>query len=199
MKSLGLKLSVVAMSLSTLAFGQSAAQNPAMKSDMHESVEKPAPSEAQKSFDAMKTFAGEWEGAVTVPEMPQMSNGKPLHISVRVTSRGNAVVHELQEANTLLDATKYDHPVTMLYVDGDQLNLIHYCDAGNRPHMTGKMSPDGKTVEFELVDISGGTTHGHMHHAVFTYIDANHHLEDWTYMLPGDKPVHAHFDVHRVN
>jgi hypothetical protein len=30
-------------------------------------------------------------------------------------------------------------------------------------------------------------------------IDANHHTEDWTYMLPGDKPVHAHFDLQRVN
>jgi hypothetical protein len=38
-----------------------------------------------------------------------------------------------------------------------------------------------------------------MHHAVFTVIDSNHHTEDWTYMLPGDKPVHAHFDLQRVN
>ena len=87
----------------------------------------------------------------------------------------------------------------MLYVDGGQLNLIHYCDAGNRPHMVGKMSPDGKTVEFTLVDISGSTEPGHMHHAVFTYIDASHHTEDWTYMMPGDKPIHAHVDAHRLN
>ena len=83
-----------------------------------------------------------------------------MHVSMRVTSRGNALVHELQEAGTPLDATKYDHPVTMLYVDGDQLTLVHYCDAGNRPRMTGKMSPDGKTVEFEFVDISGSTQYG---------------------------------------
>jgi hypothetical protein len=194
MKSLGFMLSVVLMSLSTVAFAQSEAQY-----DPHKSVDKPAPSEAQKSFETMKTFAGEWEGPVKVPEMPEMSGGKPLHVSLRVTSRGNAVVHELQEANTLLDPTKFDHPVTMLYVDGEQLNLIHYCDAGNRPHMTGKMSPDGKTVEFELVDVSGSMKNGHMHHAVFTYIDANHHLEDWTYVMPGDKPIHAHFDLHRAN
>jgi hypothetical protein len=165
---------------------------------MHKAVDGPATSDAQKSFDIMKTFAGEWEGPATVPEMPKMSGGK-LHVSMRVTSRGNAVVHELQEANTLLDATKYDHPVTMLYVDGGQLNLIHYCDAGNRPHMVGKSSHDGKTVEFEFADISGSQERGHMHHAVFTYIDANHHSEDWTYILPGDKAIHAHFDVHRVN
>jgi hypothetical protein len=188
MKSGRFVLPVVLLFLSTVTFAQSDAQKPA-------SI--PASSEAQKSFDAMKTFAGEWDGPVTVPEAPDMNGGK-LHLSLRVTSRGHAIVHELQEANTPLDATKYDHPVTMLYVEGDQLNLIHYCDAGNRPRMTGKMSPDGKTIEFGLVDVSGGTNHGHMHHAVFTYIDANHHTEDWTYVMPGDKPVHAHFDLQRV-
>jgi hypothetical protein len=199
MKSVRFMLSIVLLSLSVLAFAQSDAQKPVVQSDPHKSVDKPAPSEAQKSFDTIKTYAGEWEGPVTVPEMPEMNGGKPMHLSLRVTSRGNAVVHEFQEANTLLDATKYDHPVTMLYVDGGQLNLVHYCDAGNRPHMIGKMSPDGKTVDFGLVDVSGSTERGHMHHAVFTYIDANHHTEDWTYMMPGDKPIHAHFDVHRVN
>ena len=198
MKSLRFLLSLDLLSLSTMAFAQTDAQKPdAQMSDAHKSIDKPAPSAAQKSFDTMKTFAGDWEGPVAVPEMPEMSDGKPLHVSLRVTSRGNAIVHEMQEANTLLDATKYDHPVTMLYVNDDQLNLVHYCDAGNRPHMIGKMSPDGKTVEFELVDISGSTEHGHMHHAVFTYIDASHHTEDWTYMM-GDKPVHAHFDLKRI-
>ncbi len=187
MKTLSLMLSAVLLSLGTVAFAQS---------DMQKSSVAPAPSEAQKSFTTMKSLAGEWEGPVTVAEMPQMSNGKPLHVSLRVTSRGNALVHELQEAGTPLDATKYDHPVTMLYVDGDQLTLIHYCDAGNRPRMTGKMSPDGKTVEFELKDISGSTEE-HMHHSVFTIVDANHHTEDWTFMMK-DKPIHAHFDLQRV-
>ena len=188
MKFLRCTVSAVLLSLSFVAFAQS---------DMHK-PDKPAPSEAQKSFEQMKTFAGEWEGPVAVPEMPSMSGGNPLHVSLRVTSRGNAVVHELQEANTPLDPAKFDHPVTMLYVEGDKLNLIHYCDAGNRPHMVGTMSPDNKKVEFELVDVSGGTKFGHMHHAVFTYIDADHHLEDWTYMMPGDKPIHAHFDLQRA-
>jgi hypothetical protein len=117
---------------------------------------------------------------------------------MRVTSRGNAIVHEMQEANTPLDPAKYDHPITMLYVDNGQLTLIHYCDAGNRPHMAGKVSPDGKTVEFSFVDLSGSDHYGHMQHAVFTMVDADHHTEDWTYMMPGDKLIHAHFDLKRV-
>jgi hypothetical protein len=194
MKSFRIMLPVVLISLATVAFAQSDAQKASAPPETPKPV---ALSEAQRSFETIKTFAGEWEGPVTVPEVPEMNDGKPLHLSLRVTSRGNAVVHEFQEANTPLDAAKYDHPVTMLYVDGGQLNLIHYCDAGNRPHMIGKMSPDGKTVEFGLVEVSGSTEHGHMHHAVFTYIDANHHTEDWTYMM-GDKPIHAHFDLKRI-
>jgi hypothetical protein len=158
-------------------------------------------SEVQKSFEALKSLAGSWEGPITVnPLMPGMNEQpiKPMRVTMRVTSRGNAIVHEFQEANTPLDPSRYDHPVTMLYVDAGQLNLVHYCDAGNRPHMTGKVSPDGKTVEFDFADLSGGNQHGHMHHAVFTFIDADHHTEEWTYMMPGDKPIHARMELHRV-
>lgn len=158
-----------------------------------------AETDAQKSFDQLKTLAGTWEGPVTVnPPQPEMSSDKPVHISLRVTSLGNALVHEMQESGTPLDPAKYDHPVTMFYVDGDRLILTHYCDAGNRPRMSGKVSPDGKTVEFDFVDLSGSNNYGHMYHAVFTAVDANHHIEDWTYMMPGDKPVHAHMDLTRA-
>jgi hypothetical protein len=179
MKSLRVLLPLAVLSLATAAFAQS---------------------DAQKSFNNLKTLGGEWEGLVTVnPPMPGMTgDSASLHISMRVTSRGHAIVHELQEAGTPLDPNKYDHPVTMLYLNGDQLNLVHYCDAGNRPHMVARKSTDGKTVEFDLVDVSGGTENGHMHHGVFTFVDSDHHVEDWTYMMPGDKPVHAHFDLHRV-
>lgn len=158
-----------------------------------------AQSDAQKSFDALKTLAGDWEGPVTVnPPQHGMHDNTQLHISMRVTSRGHVIVHEGQEAATPLDPSKYDHPVTMLYLDDDRLTLVHYCDAGNRPRMVARNSPDGKTVEFDFVDLAGSNEYGHMYHAVFTPIDADHHLEDWTYMMPGDNPVHAHFDLHRA-
>src|SRR5580693_7244188 len=195
MKSLRFVLPVVLMSLPVVTLAQS---------DAHKMAEPKAPapkSEAQNSFDAMKTLAGDWEGPVKT-DMPVEANVdiKPLHVSMRVTSRGNVLVHEFQEAGTPLDPAKYDHPVTMLYVDvdTDRLTLVHYCDAGNRPRMTGKISPDGKTLEFDFADLSGSNKYGHMHHAVFTIIDANHHTEDWTYMMPGDKPMHAHFELQRI-
>ncbi len=157
-----------------------------------------ADSDAQKSFDKMKTLAGTWEGPVTVnPPQADINTDKPVHVSLRVTSRGNALVHEMQESGAPLDPARYDHPVTMFYLDGERLLLTHYCDAGNRPRMTAKLTPDGK-IEFDFLDLAGGNQYGHMYHAVFTVIDANHHIEDWTYMMPGDKPVHAHLDLQRA-
>ncbi len=95
MKSLRIMLSVVVlMSFATAAFAQTDAQRPdAHKSDAQKSSVVAVPSEVQKSFTTMKSLAGEWEGIVTVPDAPQMSGSK-MHASMRVTSRGNALVHE---------------------------------------------------------------------------------------------------------
>jgi hypothetical protein len=202
MKSHRFMLSIAVVTLVTAAaFAQNHAdtqKEPAAQSDAHKSVENPAPSDAQKSFDQLKTLAGTWAGNLTTdPKDPEMEGTHP-QVTLRVTSRGNAIVHEMKEAGMPDDPAKYDHPVTMLYVDSGRLTLVHYCDAGNRPRMTAKVSPDGKKVEFEFLDLSGGNEYGHMHHSVFTIIDANHHTEDWTYMMPGDKPMHAHMDLQRT-
>jgi hypothetical protein len=194
MKTRCLTLSALLFLLSTITFAQSATHK------MDAPMTSAPTSDAQRSFDTMKSLAGEWEGPVKT-DLPPAAHAdiKPLHVSMRVTSRGNVLVHEFQEAGTPLDAAKYDHPVTMLYVDEGRLTLIHYCDAGNRPRMIARVSPDGKVLEFDFADLSGGDTLGHMHHAVFTMIDENHHTENWTYMTPGDKPVQAFFDLHRTN
>jgi hypothetical protein len=166
-----------------------------------ETAKAPAPSDAEKSFDKLKSLAGTWQGPVKMdPPSAEMGGDDPgaVQVTFRITSRGNSMVHEMKSGDKPEDPTKYDHPVTMFYLDSDRLLLTHYCDAGNRPRMVGKVSPDGKKIEFDFIDLSGGTQYGHMHHAVFTIIDDNHHSEDWTYMMPGDKPMHAHMDLARA-
>lgn len=192
MKSVRCLLPLFVVAFATVAFAQS---------DMHKSdAATAAPSAAQKSFTEMKSLAGTWQGSVKVdPPMPEMETGKPTEVLMRVTSRGNALVHEMKEAGSVDDPKKNDHPVTMFYIDNDRLLLTHYCDAGNRPRMAARTSPDGKTVEFDFLDVAGSTKYGHMEHAVFTLIDANHHTEDWTFIMPGDKPIHAHMDLKRTN
>jgi hypothetical protein len=178
MKSIRFLLSFVLLSLTTVTFAQS---------------------DAQKSFDKLKTLTGSWKGPVaTFPKADDIPEGTITQVSLRTTSRGNSIVHEMYDSSKPDDPTKNDHPVTMFYLDSDRLLLTHYCDAGNRPRMVARTSSDGKIVEFDFVDVAGSTEYGHMHHAVFTIIDANHHTEDWTYMMPGDKPMRAHLDLQRA-
>ena len=143
-----------------------------------------AQSDAQKSFDALKSLAGTWQATF---------EGKPMHTTLRVTSMGNAILHEMKGEGP-------DNPITMFYLDGDRLLLTHYCDAGNRPRMAGKLSPDGKTLEFDFVDVGNysASQGGHMQHAVFTMIDGNHHTEEWTFMLEGKPPMVARLDLQRT-
>ena len=151
-----------------------------------------APSEGRKSFEALKSIAGSWEGTLTaVPPIKELAD-KRVKVVIRETSRGNALMHEM----TITGIP--DDPITMLYLDGEQLMLTHYCDAGNRPRMAGKPSPDGKTFAFEVLDVSGSTQKGHMADAVFTIVDANHHLEEWRFNFPGRKQMTGRFDLQRT-
>ena len=149
-------------------------------------------SDAQKSFNQLKTLVGSWEGHIsTVPPQADIE-GKVMQVTLRTASMGHTLMHEATGSG------RPDDPVTMIVVDGDRLLLTHYCDANNRPRMAGRMSADGKTVEFDFLDVSGNLQYGHMQHAKFTMIDADHHIEEWTYLQPGDKPVVAHFDLQRT-
>jgi hypothetical protein len=152
-----------------------------------------ARSDAQASFDKLKTLAGAWQGHVTtVPQQAEME-GKLMQVSLRVTSMGHTLMHEMTGSG------RPDDPITMFVVDGDRLLLTHYCDADNRPRMVGKISPDGKTIEFDFLDVTGDLQYGHMQHAKFTIIDPNHHSEEWTFMgAGGEGSVRAHMDLQRT-
>ncbi len=151
-----------------------------------------AQSDAQKSFDKLKTLAGSWTGMISTTPPQAAIEGKPMQITLRTASMGHTLMHEATGTG------RPDDPISMIVVDGDRLLLTHYCDANNRPRMQGRMSADGNTVEFDLLDVSGTLQYGHMQHAKFTMIDANHHIEDWTFLNPGDKPVVAHVDLQRT-
>lgn len=147
-----------------------------------------ASSDAQVAFDLMKTLAGTWQGSITT-DSPAWATDKPMPLSIRVASHGNALIHELNTGGP---------EVTMFYIENGRLALTHYCDFGNLPHMAARPMPDGKTIEFDLLEFSGSDQIGHVSHAVFTIIDSNHHFEDWTFLPAGSKPVHAHLDFKRV-
>lgn len=183
MKSLCFALPVILMSFPAAAFAQ------------HEHGTAPtpvAPSEARTSFEALKALAGSWEGTLTPVPVVEGFEGARVKVVIRVTSLGNALMHEMTIAGLP------DNPITMLYLDGERLMLTHYCDMGNRPRMVGKPSPDGKAVAFEVLDISGSTQRGHMADAVFTIVDANHHIEEWTSIYANGRTLTGRFNLQRT-
>ena len=166
MKPLRFVLTAVLVSLSTVAFAQS---------------------DAQKSFDKLKALAGSWEGTL---------DGKPTHghVSLRVTSMGNTLMHEMSGPD------RPDDPITMFHMDGDRLVMTHYCDAGNQPHMLGTVSPDGKTFTFDFVSATNlqSSQEGHMQHVVFNIIDSDHHTEKWEFAMADGKPMGGLLDLRRT-
>ena len=155
-----------------------------------------APSaDAKQAFALIKSLAGRWQATFLYPATQKSIE---MQTWLRVTSSGNSVIHEMKGAGDADEAPKDDHPVSMIYLDGADLLLTHYCDAGNRPRMVAHLSTDGKQVDFDLLDVAGPTARGHMQHARFTFVDNDHHIEEWTYLMPNGKPMNVRLELHRV-
>jgi len=144
-----------------------------------------APSEAQKVFDQMKTLTGSWQGTIM---------GISINVTIRLASSGTAILHE---ANTE-GGRPPNHEITMFYVEGDRLLATHYCDGGNRARFEGKMSADGKASEFNFLDVAGSTRGGLVKRMVFTVIDANKHVVEFTFIKPDGKPIELRGEFERT-
>jgi hypothetical protein len=144
-----------------------------------------APSDAQKAFEKMKTMVGSWQGTVM---------GMSINVTIRLTSSDTAILHEA----TGDGKRPPNHEVTMFYVEGDRLLATHYCDGGNRVRWEGKMSPEGKTIEFSFLDVAGGTQGGLAKDMVFTLIDTNKHAIVLNFIRPDGKPVDVRGEFQRT-
>ena len=140
-----------------------------------------APSDAKKAFEILKTLAGSWEGTI---------GDLSARVTIRVTSGGSAVMHDAVMAST--------NKISMFYLEGDRLFLTHYGGEGNRPRFEGKLTEDGKSIEFSFLDVSGGTQRGLMKHIMFTIVDPNNHVVQVTYLLPDGKTIEARGEFHRT-
>lgn len=168
----------------TLGLALALSLSAAAQSDVQKPSSAAAPSDTQKAFDKLKTLAGAWDGTF---------EGGPLHVTLRVTSMGNTIMHEMKGGGP-------EDPISMLTVDGDRLLLTHYCDAGNQPRMVGTVSPDGKTITFDFIDGTNlqPSQGGHMQSAVFSFIDADHHTEKWDFAMADGKSMGGLLDLRRA-
>ncbi|MGA7907129.1 MAG: hypothetical protein WCA16_06945 [Candidatus Sulfotelmatobacter sp.] len=141
-----------------------------------------AQSDAQKSFNQLKSLAGTWEG--------KTAEGNAVQVSFRETAGGSALMSEIMGREDM---------ITMFHLDGpNRLLMTHYCGAGNQPRMQASPSPDGKTITFDFVDATNlaSPDAGHMSRLVVAMLDANHHTEEWTFTDHG-KGMKQFFDLQR--
>jgi hypothetical protein len=128
-----------------------------------------AGNDGHAAFERLKSLAGHWEG--TGPDAAKLT------ADIEVTSGGNAVLERFQ----MLENGRPMNMITMYYVDGDTLKLTHFCHAGNQPTMAAQYDSVSGTITFDFVSGTNLKPNDlHMHHAVFTLVDANHLNETWT-------------------
>ena len=144
-----------------------------------------AQSDAKKAFAKLKTLTGSWQGTV---------RDIPINFTIRAASSGTAILHE---GDTSGEGPP-KHEITMFYLEGDRLLATHYCDAGNRARWEGKMSPDGKAIEFSFLDVAGPTRGGYLKDMVITMIDADHHIVAFTFVMPDGKPIQLRGEFQRT-
>ena len=139
-----------------------------------------AASDAQNTFNKLKMLEGTWEG--------KTAQGQPVKVTYHVISGGTAIMSEASE----------DAMVTMYHLDGDRLLMTHYCGAGNQPRMVGKLSADGKSLDFSFIDATNlaSAKSGHMQHATFNFADGDHYSEQWTFSQDG-KETTEQFSLER--
>lgn len=123
------------------------------------------------AFEQLKSLAGHWEA--------QLAGNEKETMDLELTANGTAVI----ERDHIVEGGKPIEMVTLYYLDGDQLKLTHYCMTGNQPTMVGSYNPETKTVKFDFASITNlkSPDAGHMHHAVYTFIDNDHFKSAWTF------------------
>jgi hypothetical protein len=129
-------------------------------------------------WQKLKSLVGQWEG--TYEEGGKQAQAT---LEVRMTGDGSAIMHVMAKD------TPYEM-VTMIHPDGKRLLATHYCAAHNQPRMALVPSKAPNQIAFDFVDgtnIAAGD--GHMKSVVFTFTDADHHEEAWTYSAGGGAAV----------
>jgi hypothetical protein len=130
-----------------------------------------APGGGAEAFEKLKALVGHWETDKT--------NMNKATLDLELTSGGTALLEKFH----MVESGKPVEMTTLYYLDGDQIKLTHYCMAGNQPTMRGTYAPETKTITFDLVSVSNlkNADDGHMHHAVYTFIDNDHFKTTWTF------------------
>jgi hypothetical protein len=100
------------------------------------------------AFERLKSLEGTWAEAPWSEE-----GGGRRVIEYRLTGKGSTLIEEYEG----------DPPMTTVYhLDGDDLRMTHYCNAGNQPRMKAAWYRDN-SIQFDFVDVTN-LSESHAYH-----------------------------------
>ncbi|MBV9479584.1 MAG: hypothetical protein JO249_02380 [Acidobacteria bacterium] len=120
------------------------------------SMPLPAQNNSERAFATFKSLNGRW--AIE-------SNGKTLPIEMRyeVGSKESIVIEQ------------FGKELSVIYLDGENLLMTHFCNAGNQPRLRLKEGGQPGVLEFEMFDITNlkDASTPHVERIVYKVIDGS--------------------------
>ena len=118
------------------------------------SMPLPAQNNSTRAFATFKSLNGRW--AIE-------SNGKTLPIEMR---------YEVGSKEPIV-AEQFGKELSVFYLDGENLLMTHFCNAGNQPRLRLKEGGQPSVFEFEMFDITNlkDASTSHVQGIVYTVID----------------------------
>ncbi len=131
--------------------------------------------DALAAFARLKGLAGDYQ--VTIDGMPA-----PTTVSYESVSGGHALLERLNVGAP-------EEMVSLYFLEGRDLAMVHYCGIGNRPHL--RLDRTQSTID-RMVFVYDPTTTGieaahdpHIHGAIFKFVDADTIDVEWEFFANG--------------
>jgi hypothetical protein len=124
---------------------------------------------AKPAFKKLMQLQGEWGGSD--------ADGKPVHSSFKSVVAGTTVMETLSPSGM-------EEMLSLYTVDGDGIQVSHYCPTNNQPRMRAvPTSADPQELDFHFTGAGNlpDVSVGHQHRLVIHFEDANHITETWTW------------------
>ncbi len=169
---MGLLLALVAVfCLAQQNANPPAKQTPAQPAAQTAQTYQHPPMTPHPEFDRMKQLVGRWEGKS--PEGPVVA-------TFRLTGDSSALMQLLAEGSK-------QEMLTVFHPDGPNVMGTHYCAMHNQPRFVAVPSNDPKVMTFKFKDVTNleSPDAGHIQDLVITFVDPDHHIEEWSSVEKG--------------
>ena len=133
------------------------------------------------AFKKMLSLEGEWEG--------KDAGGNPAKSTFKQVVSGTTLIETLSSANM-------EEMLSLYSVDGDGIQLTHYCPTNNQPRMRAVPSADVNELDFQFIAAGNlrDPSVGHQHRLIIRFEDADHITESWTWKHDShEMPMVFHF------